>query len=189
MPLYTFVDNAVPTSSQWNANLRDQVITQCTSGTRPASPVEGQHIDESDTERLMRYNGSAWVIRSEPVQTWTPTVTQSASVTVTVTRAIYQRHDGLWWAKARLTVTGSGTAANNVSISTPFTMANANDSGGSFFIYDNSAGFFYAGHVAPSSTTAVILQSGAGVTGYFGVTPAVTLAANDIIDIDMCGTY
>lgn len=36
----------------------------CTSSSRPASPFEGQLIYETDTDRLLTYNGSAWIIQS-----------------------------------------------------------------------------------------------------------------------------
>jgi hypothetical protein len=32
----------------------------CTSSTRPASPFEGQVIYETDTDKVLVYNGSAW---------------------------------------------------------------------------------------------------------------------------------
>lgn len=32
----------------------------CTSSTRPASPYEGQYIHETDTDKLLFWNGSAW---------------------------------------------------------------------------------------------------------------------------------
>lgn len=32
----------------------------CTSSTRPASPFEGQVIYETDTDKVLAYNGSAW---------------------------------------------------------------------------------------------------------------------------------
>ena len=32
----------------------------CTSSTRPASPFEGQMIYETDTDRVLVYNGTAW---------------------------------------------------------------------------------------------------------------------------------
>lgn len=40
--------------------IRQQVVTQCTSGTRPTG-VEGRIIAETDTDRLLVYSGSAWV--------------------------------------------------------------------------------------------------------------------------------
>lgn len=33
----------------------------CTSTSRPASPFEGQTIYETDTDRLLSYDGSAWI--------------------------------------------------------------------------------------------------------------------------------
>jgi hypothetical protein len=36
----------------------------CTSSTRPASPFEGQMIYETDTDRVLVYNGTAWVLTS-----------------------------------------------------------------------------------------------------------------------------
>lgn len=33
----------------------------CTSSTRPAAPYEGQTIYETDTDRLLTYDGSAWI--------------------------------------------------------------------------------------------------------------------------------
>jgi hypothetical protein len=40
----------------------------CTSTTRPASPYEGQAIFETDTDRMLIYNGTAWVIPNSPAQ-------------------------------------------------------------------------------------------------------------------------
>ena len=34
----------------------------CTSSTRPATPYEGQMIYETDTDKVLIYNGSAWVM-------------------------------------------------------------------------------------------------------------------------------
>jgi hypothetical protein len=51
------ISNYVPTS----AIARPGV---CTSTTRPASPYEGQVIYETDTDRTLVWNGSAWVFLS-----------------------------------------------------------------------------------------------------------------------------
>ena len=40
----------------------------CTSTTRPASPYEGQAIFETDTDRMLIWNGTAWVIPNAPAQ-------------------------------------------------------------------------------------------------------------------------
>jgi len=40
----------------------------CTSSTRPATPYEGQMIYETDTDKVLVYNGTAWVIPNSPAQ-------------------------------------------------------------------------------------------------------------------------
>ena len=40
----------------------------CTSTTRPASPYEGQVIYETDTDRVLVWNASAWVMPNKPAQ-------------------------------------------------------------------------------------------------------------------------
>lgn len=40
----------------------------CTSSTRPASPYTGQCIFETDTNKLLVWNGTAWVIPNSPAQ-------------------------------------------------------------------------------------------------------------------------
>ena len=37
----------------------------CTSSTRPASPFEGQAIFETDTDRMLIWNGTTWVIPNQ----------------------------------------------------------------------------------------------------------------------------
>ena len=49
----------------------------CTSATRPATPYEGQMIYETDTDRVLVWNGSAWVLSSDP--TWVPIKTSTFS--------------------------------------------------------------------------------------------------------------
>jgi hypothetical protein len=38
----------------------------CTSSTRPSNPYEGQFIYETNTDALLVYNGTAWVVPSGP---------------------------------------------------------------------------------------------------------------------------
>jgi hypothetical protein len=45
----------------------------CTSSTRPASPFEGQIIYETDTDRVLVYNGSSWIIPNSPASSPVPT--------------------------------------------------------------------------------------------------------------------
>jgi len=47
----------------------------CTSSTRPASPFDGQMIYETDTDRVLVWNNSAWVQISGETISYTPTWT------------------------------------------------------------------------------------------------------------------
>lgn len=60
MPYKVFATEEVLASADVNAFLMRQVIVTCTSGTRPASPSEGMTIYETDTDKYMGHDGSAW---------------------------------------------------------------------------------------------------------------------------------
>jgi hypothetical protein len=69
----------------------------------------GAALTQTDINTYLMGEGGAW-------STWTPTVTQSGSVTVTVNRASYARYGRTIHATAFLTVTGAGTISNAVVI-------------------------------------------------------------------------
>lgn len=48
-------------TSTWANNIRDHVNVVCTAATRPGSPHEGMRIYETDNDRELTWNGSAWV--------------------------------------------------------------------------------------------------------------------------------
>lgn len=60
MPDSGISDGTVFTSAFHDTYLRQQVVAQMTSGTRPTG-FEGRLITETDTDRLVAYSGSAWV--------------------------------------------------------------------------------------------------------------------------------
>lgn len=49
-----------PIAASWANQIRDQTIQVTLSSARPSSPTEGFTIWETDTNRLMVYDGSAW---------------------------------------------------------------------------------------------------------------------------------
>jgi hypothetical protein len=69
-------------SADVNAYLMKQTIVVCTSGTRPSSPPEGMHIYETDTDRLMKWNGSAWESVASSRIPYTPTLTADTNPTL-----------------------------------------------------------------------------------------------------------
>lgn len=163
-------------------------ITLCTSSTRPASPFTGMTIVESDTNRTLQWNGAAWVILSEPPQTWgIATYTQSGSKTLTATRAWSQRSSGTFIAQARLTNFQAGVAGNQITMPTPFTLPSLYDIGGSFSWFD-SGNVTYAGTIVPSSTTEFSFSVD-GVNNVFGNTPNFAPAAADVLTLTIHGRY
>jgi len=126
--------------------------------------------------------GGAWT-------SWTPTVTQSVSVTVTNTRSRYARYGRTIHFSLELTVTGSGTAANAVVFSLPATAASSSGVIGIGYIDDDSATARFAGRVALASTTTFVLQpTSTDVRGSLGsATFTAGLASGDTIKIS--GTY
>ena len=62
MAFKTFTAGEVLTASDVNTYLAKQSRIVCTSGTRPGSPVEGMTIYETDLNRIMGYDGTAWQI-------------------------------------------------------------------------------------------------------------------------------
>jgi hypothetical protein len=60
MPYKTFTAGEILTAADVMTYLMNQTVIVCTSGTRPSSPAEGRTIYETDTDRLMIYDGSGW---------------------------------------------------------------------------------------------------------------------------------
>ena len=141
-------------------------------------------LTSAQVNTYCKHTGDAW-------NTWTPTVTQTGSVTVTVTRATYFRAGRLIEFHATLAVTGSGTGSSQVLMSLPVTAASSGHAiNGSGYITDTSASLNYSGFAYLSSTTAVGLSPagsgvGFGLLGFVGFTAA--LASGDGIHIS--GTY
>jgi hypothetical protein len=91
----------------------------CTSTTRPsgASLFNGLRIYETDTSRELLYDGTGWVIMSEPMQTYTPaltaTVTNPALGSTGVISGSFKRRDGMCTWTARFEFGGAGIAAGS----------------------------------------------------------------------------
>jgi hypothetical protein len=114
---------------------------------------------------------------------YTPTLTQSATVTKTVTYAKYMKIGRLVIVNLLLAVTGAGTAANAVLVGLPVTAATGDGSIGAGYIYDASVSTIYNGVADLASTTTADLLAPAtgGGLGAFGFTAA--LAASDAVSL------
>jgi hypothetical protein len=60
VPYRKFYEGEYPHEADWNQYLMMQTVIQCTASTRPADPVEGMVIYESDTRAYLGWSGSAW---------------------------------------------------------------------------------------------------------------------------------
>ena len=146
--------------------------------------VAGDVVTAADTNLYLSGEGGAW-------STWTPTVTQSGSVTVTNTRSRFARYGRTIHFVTHLTVTGTGTASNSIAISLPVTAASANEAGGGVgYVFDSSAGIYYPGNILISTTATFNMMTteaaaSSPLLGVSGFTAA--LAVNDVIRA--AGTY
>lgn len=120
---------------------------------------------------------------------WTPTVTQSVAVAVTVNVAKYLvSDDDKVNAYAELTVTGAGTGGNNILIGgIPAAVQPAGlilgtiSTIGIVQIYDTGTSF-YLGQVVPSAATSWGLRD-SSTRNLMGALPNFALAAQDVISL------
>lgn len=118
--------------------------------------------------------------------TWVPAVVQSGAVTTGVSEATYARSGRMIQFTAQLLVSGSGTTANDITITLPVTAKSAytvNSVLGDGWIYDLSTTTPYHGLVKFATTTTVKLKDIGNSTGIVHIGQAFGLAANDTISI------
>ncbi len=129
--------------------------------------------------------------------TYTPTFSQSATITKTVTRAKYQQIGKIVFFDVTLTATSAGTAANAVLVGLPVTAAAAVGSGqhaGSGRIFDTSvAGTCPGLTIIASTTTCALVDSASAQTGnplllgQTGTSFAAAIGSGDVVYA--CGFY
>ncbi len=136
-------------------------------------------LSSADTNTYLSHTGDAW-------NTWTPTVTQSGSVTVTVNTATYYKSGRNITCRMQVTVTGSGTASNAVVIGgLPATVSTSVGAYGQGYLFDSSVPTTYPAIIVLASSTSVNLASTItnandlrlGVTSF-----TAALASGDIIN-------
>jgi len=114
---------------------------------------DGATLTEADILLYLSGEGGAW-------SSWSPSVTQSGSVTVTNTRSTYARYGRTIHGQLSVSVTGTGTGANSITISLPVTAAASNVVIGQGTLKDASASNARFGGIAQlTSTTLMVLIS------------------------------
>jgi len=181
------------------ANLEDYCQNQAvmrfaSSATRDSAltsvKTEGMTAFLEDSNTLTIYTGSAWSTIG-PVHggliSWTPSVVQSGAVTTTNVSSLYSRVGRMVTAWFSLSVTGSGTGANTVTISLPVPPATNPGAVGTATIFDTSATARWKGVAAITSGT-VAIWAASNAVAFFGVTDFTAgLAAGDTLE--GCVTY
>jgi hypothetical protein len=125
------------------------------------------------------------VVAADAWTSYTPTLTQAATVTKTVTYAKYVQIGKTVIGSVFLTVTGAGTAANAVKLGLPVTAATATSLViGPGYIFDTSAGFLYTAIGTLASTTDVqflSLVNGAASQVLGSASFTAALAVGDLV--------
>jgi len=130
------------------------------------------------TAATMNSIGAAW-------ESYTPTLTQTGTVTKTVTYAKFCQINKLIVCNVRLDVTGAGTATSAVVIGLPITASQSSNLRiGTSTFFDSSAGITYNAAVQLVSSTTVSLLADGG-PNFVGVLPNVALAASDQLTLSI----
>lgn len=163
-------------------------IIPATSTARPQAPVEGMVMYEDDTDALYTYNGSSWVsiatLGSE--YTYTPVVTQSATPTITVNDASYQKVGRRVLGTVLVSVSsGTGTAGNAVTCTLPVNIGTSNGIAlGHGYLFDSSASSYYPciAYRSGTATCSFVRTAHEGTTPFLGVSGfSAALATGDIL--------
>jgi hypothetical protein len=139
-------------------------------------------LTESDINTYLMGEGGAW-------SSWSPTITQSGSVAYSGSYGGSGRWGRKIVAQGEFNITGTGTAANIVTVALPATAVNVGHPIGNGWIYDASTGLFHFGQILTQTTTTasfIIQTNGSGAT-YLGTTSfTAALASGDIVCVNLC---
>lgn len=180
MPDSNLADGDVLTSSFYNTYVREQVVVTCTSATRP-SGVEGRLIYETDTNKLMIYNGSWTVVASAGWTNYTPAWTNLTPGNATVAARYIYVPGGL--RMSGVIIFGSTTSiSGSVSQTVPNSETAAGWSAGAF-ILDDGPGAEHSGSCRiGAGGTAVEFY---GPTGNWNATNPFAYATGDRFSWDI----
>jgi hypothetical protein len=120
----------------------------CTSSTRPASPYAGQTIFETDTNKTLVWNGTAWIITNSPYinhaasQIFTGFTKGNATI---VSRYVKEGNFVHFWGRCTLGSTSSMSGPLDINLPIPITAASTIvDPVGSVNAYNGTS--IYVGH-------------------------------------------
>jgi hypothetical protein len=184
-----------PTLSAWNELIRS--VRHRALGSYPSAPVDGEHVAyiSGTTRKVETYStgSAAWVKDYDLGEwpSWSPTLTQSAAITVTRSENVQTRIGRRVSATCRFSCTSAGSALQAIQFPLPVNAAvGLNGPVGTWWFEDAGTGY-YAGVVIANAADTAQLYCGGGTarTGPFGVDPAVTIASGDklVVNLDYYG--
>lgn len=113
---------------------------------------------------------------------WTPTITQSSSVTKTVTSAKYIHAGTYVLYELFLAVTGAGSAGNVITVSLPVNAATSSELPcGQGALLDASVQTYPCLAFLASASTLKMFRTDATATNFLGADPSFALASGDSI--------
>lgn len=170
--------------------------TICTSSTRPASPIAGSMIFETDTNTLQLYSGSAWVQIGPLTSAWTaftPTLSGGWALGNATYTATYMRVGRKISFGAYIVIGTSTTKGSVMIVALPVTAASQYTAIANFTAYFliSASGHYPAFAISNStSTVELVTPNSAGTYTIANQTQAAvpaTWATGDIIRYG--GTY
>lgn len=139
-------------------------------------PLAGQKVKAADLAAIFPVNTDAWT-------SYTPTWTQSATITKTVARAAYMKIGRLVVVNGILVATSAGVANNPIIVTLPFAPVGSGPVGSSFLNDTGTA--FYSGNVYITGTGSnVQFMNGGSSTAFWGQTGGgftAAIASGDVL--------
>jgi hypothetical protein len=172
--------------SNVSSNLRPGV---CTSTTRPTTPYEGQVIYETDTDKVLVWDGSAWLFKSTPQTTeigaWVTYtswgITQPGSVgSVTKNYSKYSiiNKTVIWNAHATMPSGTAGISGNAITINgLPISATDTSSIVGSWYYLESGVRHRVGTVTGASTSTFHLYFNDSG--NWYGASYA--LKANDVL--------
>ena len=173
----------------------------CTSSTRPATPYEGQQIYETDTDKVLVWNGTAWLYLATPQtleigasNSFTPSITNLTIGNGTRTGTYVQINKTVYF-QAKITFGSTTTLTANADLTLPIaatgvtTFDKINVSGN--FINNSPTEIIDVNHIMIGTTAirllAVVTSGTYALSADTSATVPFTWTTSDVITIS--GNY
>jgi hypothetical protein len=145
------VSGAVISAAGFGIPASRRITDTGTLAARPVSgTVDGQFYFATDTDQLFVWNGSAWIVESEPWTSFTPLfgpggIAYTLSYGMTWARAVYKRSRGLCTIHAHGNIANLYASPNSSPFafgSLPFPMAGGSELFGQFGYLDDGTAWY-----------------------------------------------